>query len=263
MIKSPAIGISYIYKWNIFNSVIYLLSCVSVPMSVCVSVSLSLCVFEFMCLWVYVSLCLWVYVSLCVWGYVSWCIWVYVSWCLCILVSLCLCDYLSWWLCVSVSICLCVSAPISCADMNAGCLVLWKWGVIIPNGNGFSFCKSLPQYNFYNLPSSVTGSFNPLKAMGGFCPLLKKSSGNPYLKILDFSNFLLWMPLWKKIFRQPIPENSWLFPTFQYGCPYEKKIRKFSFTPAQSTFGTPSTKIFIIFCFNKKNLDTNPSWNNF
>ena len=29
----------------------------------------------------------------------------------------------------------------------------------------------------------------------GFCPFLKKSSGNPYLKILDFSHLLLRMPL--------------------------------------------------------------------
>jgi len=31
-----------------------------------------------------------------------------------------------------------------------------------------------------------------------FCPLLKKSKGNPQLKILDFSNFLLRMPIWGK-----------------------------------------------------------------
>ena len=48
-----------------------------------------------------------------------------------------------------------------------------------------------------------------------FCPLLKKSSGNPYLKILDFSQI------------------------FIADAPMKKKIQKFSFTPAQSTFGTP------------------------
>ena len=61
-----------------------------------------------------------------------------------------------------------------------------------------------------------------------FCPLLKKSSGNPYLKILDFSQL------------------------FIADAHMKIKINKFSFTPAQSTFGTPSTKIFLIFCFNKK-----------
>ena len=47
---------------------------------------------------------------------------------------------------------------------------------------------------------------NPLTNGGGavyappvvFCPLLKKSSGNPYLKFLTFPNFLLLMPLGKK-----------------------------------------------------------------
>ena len=47
-----------------------------------------------------------------------------------------------------------------------------------------------------------------------FCPLLKKSSDNPYLKICDL---FLRIPLWKKIY---------------------------SFTPFLSTFGTPSTIFF-------------------
>ena len=61
-----------------------------------------------------------------------------------------------------------------------------------------------------------------------FCPLLKKSSGNPYLKILDFSQL------------------------FIADAPMKKNPKKFSFIPAQSTFRTPSTKIFSFFCFNKK-----------
>ena len=56
-----------------------------------------------------------------------------------------------------------------------------------------------------------------------FCPLLKKSSGNPYLKILDFSQI------------------------FISDDPMKKEIQKFCLTPAQSTFGTPSTKIFLFF----------------
>ena len=52
------------------------------------------------------------------------------------------------------------------------------------------------------------------------CPLLKKSSGNPYLKILDFSQ---------------------LFIT---DAPMKKRIQFFCFTPAQNTFGTPNSKIF-------------------
>ena len=50
----------------------------------------------------------------------------------------------------------------------------------------------------------------------------KKSSGDSYLKILDFSQFFI--------------EDALM-----------KKIQKFGFTPAQSTFRTPSTKIFYIF----------------
>ena len=53
---------------------------------------------------------------------------------------------------------------------------------------------------------------------GFFFPLLKKSSGNPYQKILDFSQL------------------------FNADAPI-KKDNKNSFTPVQSTFGTPGTKI--------------------
>ena len=33
----------------------------------------------------------------------------------------------------------------------------------------------------------------------------------------------VFLPFTPKIFGQPIPENSSLFPTFCYGCTYEKK----------------------------------------
>ena len=68
------------------------------------------------------------------------------------------------------------------------------------------------------------------------CPLLEKSSRNPYFNILDFSQlFFMWMPLWKK-------------------------INKLSFIPPQSTFWTPGTKIIYIFLLLLKNLLTNPGW---
>ena len=44
-------------------------------------------------------------------------------------------------------------------------------------------------------------------------------------------------------------------------APMKKKISKILCTRVYSTFWTPSTKIF--FCFNQKNLFTNPSWNYF
>ena len=36
-------------------------------------------------------------------------------------------------------------------------------------------------------------------------------------------------------------------PNFLLRIPHEKKLQKFCFNPAQSTFGTPSTKIYIFF----------------
>ena len=55
------------------------------------------------------------------------------------------------------------------------------------------------------------------------------------------------LPFTQKIFRQPIHENSWRFPSFYCRCHYErKKIQKFSFIPAQSTFGTTSTIFFAL-----------------
>ena len=41
------------------------------------------------------------------------------------------------------------------------------------------------------------------------------------------------LPFIQKIFLQPIPEISWLFPTFGCGYPFEKKIKIFSFTPSK------------------------------
>ena len=60
-----------------------------------------------------------------------------------------------------------------------------------------------------------------------FFALYAKTVGNPYLKIPDFSQL------------------------FIVDAPMKKKIKKFSFTPAQSTFGTPSTNIFLIFLLYK------------
>ena len=53
-------------------------------------------------------------------------------------------------------------------------------------------------------------------------------------------------PFLQKIFRQPIPQNSLLFPTFYQDAPMKKQIQILGFTPAQSTFGAPSTKISLI-----------------
>ena len=48
-----------------------------------------------------------------------------------------------------------------------------------------------------------------------FCSLLEFSLGNPYLKILDLKNFLLWMPIWKIILKNTLtpsqsPFKYWL-----------------------------------------------------
>ena len=69
-------------------------------------------------------------------------------------------------------------------------------------------------------------------------------------------------PFSKKFNRQPIPNNSWLFPTVGCGYPYKKHFLKSLVLPSDSTFGTPITKIFCYFLFIQKNLFTNPSWNN-
>ena len=64
----------------------------------------------------------------------------------------------------------------------------------------------------------VKDSFNPIRTGG-----LKKSSYNPYLKFLDFSQLLV------------------------ADTPMKFFFRKILFAPADSTFETRSTKIF--FCF--------------
>ena len=85
--------------------------------------------------------------------------------------------------------------------------------------------------------------FNPIRTIHPpptvFCPLLKKSSCNPYLKFLDFSQLL-------------VAET-----------PMKFFFRKILFPPSDSTFETPSTKIFFCFWFDQKNLFTKPSWNDF
>ena len=81
-------------------------------------------------------------------------------------------------------------------------LVQWLCDII---WNVYCICWSLlyEQYNSIN-------NLNPLSYGEGalysvrpppslvFCPLLKISLGNPYLKILDLKNLLMRMPLWKK-----------------------------------------------------------------
>jgi len=42
-----------------------------------------------------------------------------------------------------------------------------------------------------------------------------------------------------------------VFPTFYCGCPYEKEIQKFSFTPVQSTLGNPKQKYLNFFALIK------------
>ena len=49
-----------------------------------------------------------------------------------------------------------------------------------------------------------------------FCPLLKKFKGNPYLKILDFSQLLLRMPLWKKNSKNLVYPHAEQFWDTQY-----------------------------------------------
>ena len=63
---------------------------------------------------------------------------------------------------------------------------------------------------------------------------------------------LAFLPFIKKIFRQlrqPIPENLWPYPNFYFADVPMKKTKNKSFTPFQSTFGTPSKKNV---CFDKK-----------
>ena len=66
---------------------------------------------------------------------------------------------------------------------------------------------------------------NPSKHGGG-------GSVGPFLPCL--------LPFTQYILRQPIPENFWHCKPFCCGCPYEKKNKKFSFTPSKSTLKTRS-----------------------
>ena len=65
--------------------------------------------------------------------------------------------------------------------------------------------------------------------------LLKISSGNQYLKILDFSQI------------------------FIADAPMKKKSNNLVLPPNRALLGHPVQKYFKFFCFNKKNLLTNPS----
>ena len=77
---------------------------------------------------------------------------------------------------------------------------------------------------------------------------LKKSSGNQCLQFVYFSQ---------------IPSTK-LFPTFNCGCPYEKKNPKKLVLPLSEHFWDTRTKFFFYFFrFNEKNLFTNPSSNIF
>ena len=72
-------------------------------------------------------------------------------------------------------------------------------------------------------------TINPIRTGGGGgFPLLKKSSYNPYLKFLDFSQLLV------------------------ADTPMKFFFRKILSTPSDSTFMTPSTKTF--FNFKTKNI---------
>ena len=85
---------------------------------------------------------------------------------------------------------------------------------------------------------NIDDKVNPIRTGGGagihppptgFCPLLKKSAYDPYLKFLDFSQLLV----------VDTPMNFF-------------SLEKFRLHPVQNY-------LFFIFCFHKKNLFTNPS----
>ena len=61
-----------------------------------------------------------------------------------------------------------------------------------------------------------------------FCPLLKKSSDDPYLKLLDFSQLL-------------VADTHMIF-----------FFQKFSLHPLTALFGHPVQKYHFIFCFYQK-----------
>ena len=68
-----------------------------------------------------------------------------------------------------------------------------------------------------------------------FCPLLKISSYNPYLKFLDFSQLLV------------------------ADTPMKFYFEKFCFHPLTALLRHAVHKYFFVFCFNQKNLFTKPS----
>ena len=72
-------------------------------------------------------------------------------------------------------------------------------------------CSSDQKYTFNPLSHGGGGAVRPPPVV--FCPLLKKSSYNPYLKILDFSQLL-------------VADTPMIF------------FQKFLFTSSDSTFGT-------------------------
>ena len=80
------------------------------------------------------------------------------------------------------------------------------------------------------------GGGDPVGPPVVFCPLLKKYSGNPYLKILDYF----------QLFIADAPMSFFL---------------NLVFPPRRALLRHPVQKYLKFFCFNKKNLLTNPSWN--
>ena len=119
-----------------------------------------------------------------------------------------------------------------------------KW-VFINSLNPALFLKYNPCWNWFQtifytriLPSYVENfwSFNPITHGGRgavrtpvvFCPILNKSSGNPYLKILDLSQL------------------------FIADAPMKKKSKNLVLPPRRAFLGHPIQKYLEKFCFNKK-----------
>ena len=114
--------------------------------------------------------------------------------------------------------------------------------------NTNTFAKT--NLNRLNLNKKIAVAYWGFHILKFLINIIYYKPGYHYIYIL--SNWLVlthytcgFLTFTQKIFRQPIPENSWLFPKFVIvEALIKKKIQKFSITPAQSTFGTPSTKIF-------------------
>ena len=66
---------------------------------------------------------------------------------------------------------------------------------------------------------------------------LRTTRGNPYVRPYARPSLLAFLPFTQKIFRQPIPQNLWSYAIFFCGCPYEKKIQKFSVRGGTGLFG--------------------------